>query len=137
MHTQTNRRLRSRMRPDYAFSGNCRLPMMFTDPASFMSFLLLVATLGVGVVPGRAETCTPPASMKTVLRAHPDADSYSQLGGWYANRRQFACAADAYRSALKLKPQSSTLAYLLGLNLFRAGDSAAAATSLENSLQLS
>ncbi|HTM38554.1 MAG TPA: tetratricopeptide repeat protein [Terriglobales bacterium] len=109
--------------------------MIFTNSARFITGLFLVITLGV--VLGRAESCTPPASIESALRGHPDTNSYSQLGNWYASHRHYACAAEAYRSALELKPNSSTLAYLFGLNLYSAGNSAAALNPLATSIRLS
>lgn len=58
------------------------------------------------------------------------------LGGWFADHRIFSCAADAYRSALKLSPQSPQWSYQLGLNLFSAGRNIDAIEALRKSIEL-
>ena len=80
--------------------------------------------------------CTPPPSLKPKLRVHATADVYSQLGAWFGDHQQFECAADAYENALKLKPGSSRLTYLLGLNLFSGGHAGAAIAPLKESIAI-
>lgn len=80
--------------------------------------------------------CTPPPSLKAKVHAHATAELYSQLGTWFGERKQFECAADAYENALKLKPGSSRLTYLLGLNLFSGGHAGAAVAPLRESIDI-
>src|SRR5258708_6938162 len=60
-----------------------------------------------------AAPCTGPQDLQAKLRIQPDAETYVQLGGWFGDRNQFACAVEAYRAALKLEPGSPELSYLL------------------------
>ena len=80
--------------------------------------------------------CTPPPPLKAKLRVGATAEVYSQLGAWFGEHKQFECAADAYESALKLKPGSSRLTYLLGLSLFSGGHAGAAIASLKESIAI-
>lgn len=80
--------------------------------------------------------CAPPPRLKAKLRVRATAELYSQLGIWFGERKQFECAADAYESALKLKPGSSRLTYLLGLSLFSGGHAGAAIASLKESIAI-
>ena len=93
--------------------------------------LLMPSTLAS--LPNR---CSPPSSLKAKLSAGGNATVYSQLGKWFAERRQYACASDAYRDALRLKPGSSRLSYLLGLNLFSAGQLQDAVGPLTKSIDI-
>ena len=69
-----------------------------------------------------AAECTPPASLQSRLQAHPGAGTFIQLGAWFDGRQQYGCAAEAYRAALKLQPNSSRVLDLLGSSLLSAGD---------------
>jgi len=80
--------------------------------------------------------CTPPPSLNAKLQARATAELYSQLGTWFGEHKQFECAADAYEDALKLKPGSSRLTYLLGLNLFSGGHAGAAVAPLRSSIEI-
>lgn len=80
--------------------------------------------------------CTPPPSLKAKLHARATAELYSQLGAWFGEHKRFECAADAYEDALKLKPGSSRLTYLLGLNLFSGGHAGAAIAPLKESIAI-
>ena len=80
--------------------------------------------------------CTPPPPLKAKLRVGATAEVYSQLGAWFGEHKQFECAADAYEGALKLKPGSSRLTYLLGLSLFSGGHAGAAIASLKESIAI-
>jgi tetratricopeptide (TPR) repeat protein len=66
--------------------------------------------------------CTGPAALEAKVRAHPDADTYADIGNWFGDRKQYDCALDAFRSALKLEPGSAKLYYLVGLTLYASGD---------------
>jgi tetratricopeptide (TPR) repeat protein len=83
-----------------------------------------------------AATCAGPQDLQAKLRTRPDAEIYVQLGGWFGDRNQFACAVEAYRAALKLEPDSAELSYLLGLGLYYAGNAQEAIIPLQQSIQL-
>lgn len=86
--------------------------------------LFVAAWLGTGsltICPSARAACTGPASLEARIHAHPDADAYAALGGWFDQKRQTECAVEAYRSGLKQAPDSAQLDYLLGQSLYAAG----------------
>jgi tetratricopeptide (TPR) repeat protein len=83
-----------------------------------------------------AADCAGPPALEAKIRTHPDTETYVQLGTWFGDRNQFACAVDAYRAALKLEPGSAELSYLLGLGLYYSGNAQEAVTALQRSIQL-
>ena len=82
------------------------------------------------------ESCSPPSALEAKLSPRATPEVYSELGAWFGEHKQFNCAADAYEDALKLKPRSSRLSYLLGLSLFSAGHAGAAVTHLRESIAI-
>jgi tetratricopeptide (TPR) repeat protein len=65
--------------------------------------------------------CTPPAGLAARLKRSPTSQEYAEAGSWYADQKQFDCAAIAFASAFQLKPSAASLAYLWGLSLYSAG----------------
>jgi Flp pilus assembly protein TadD len=76
---------------------------------------------GVAVCPGAWAACTGPVSLEARVHAHHDAGAYAELGVWFSENHQTECAAETYRSGLKLAPDSARLNYLLGGSLYAAG----------------
>jgi tetratricopeptide (TPR) repeat protein len=70
------------------------------------------------------------------VKATPTADTYTNLGEWYAGQKQFHCAADAFGSAFRLSPTSASVAYLWGLSLSSAGENEQAVASLKQAIRL-
>src|ERR1700680_1308 len=104
-------------------------------PPVFARIVLAIAVcLGAPLCPGAA--CAGPPALQAKVRAQPDTESFVQLGTWFGDRPQYACAVDAYRAALQLEPGSARLSYLLGLGLFYAGNPEEAVTALQKSIQL-
>ena len=83
----------------------------------------------------RAE-CAGPHALEVKIHDHPDASVYSELGFWYGNHGQYACAVESYKAALKLDPGSPDLLYLLGLSLYSSDHSKEAIAPLQESIQL-
>jgi tetratricopeptide (TPR) repeat protein len=83
--------------------------------AGFACIFLAVA------VPAHA-VCAGPAALTAKIKAHPTADAYAELGNWYGSKNQFACAATAFKSAVRLNPKSPVLNYLLGLAYYESKD---------------
>jgi Flp pilus assembly protein TadD len=81
-------------------------------------------------------SCTAPASMKARLAGRPSAETYGDLGTWFADRKQFTCAALAFAAAVKLQPDSPSLTYMWGLSLYSAGDVQEALDPLRQAGQL-
>lgn len=70
------------------------------------------------------------------MRGKPTADTYINLGDWFAQRKHFDCAAGAFASAFRLQPTSASSAYLWGLSLSSAGENEQAIVSLEQAIRL-
>lgn len=83
--------------------------------------LIFVGCLAASL-PAWSESCTGPASIETQLRAHPNAVSYTALGKWFDANHRTDCALEAYQSALKLEPDSTTALDGLAKALIAAGD---------------
>ena len=97
--------------------------------------VILLAIVGVCEVPSAWSTCTPPASFATQLKTRHDADIYAQLGSWYGDRHQYACAVEAFRHAVAIDPASAHFNYLLGLSLYSQGRTKEAVQPLRQSIQ--
>jgi tetratricopeptide (TPR) repeat protein len=92
--------------------------------ATSMHPILAKAVLVLGAlvaVSPSIRACTGPKELETKLQAHPDADTYSELGDWFGDRKQYDCALDAFQKGLKLEPGSAKLYYLVGLTLYASG----------------
>jgi len=67
----------------------------------------------------------PPESMKASLLNNPDADVYTKLGIWFAEKKQYDCAADAFASSLQMDPDqkdAGNVAFMFGSSLYFSGD---------------
>ncbi len=96
------------------------------------ALLLILA----GALPFANAACVGPAPLEAQKSAHPTADIYAGLGNYFGEHRQYQCAVDAFRAALKLEPGSAELSYLLGLTLYSSGDIAGAIEPLQKSIEL-
>ena len=74
--------------------------------------------------------------MAKKLRAIPDAALYADLGTWYADRKQFGCAAEVLGKAAALEPESARYEYLFGLSLYSEKRSVDAVEPLRHALRL-
>jgi tetratricopeptide (TPR) repeat protein len=83
-----------------------------------------------------AAECNGPLALEARLKANPAAETYANLGTWFADKKQFDCAAAAFASASGLQPQSASFAYLWGLSLYSAGQDAAAVEPLDKAREL-
>jgi Flp pilus assembly protein TadD len=90
----------------------------------------------LGLIPFAVAACVAPQSLQAKLKSHPDANTYAELGTWFGDRRQYDCASEAYRSALKLEPGSSRFYYLLGLSLYSSGNLEEAVSALQQSIDV-
>jgi tetratricopeptide (TPR) repeat protein len=80
--------------------------------------------------------CAPPLDLQARLQKKPNAENYAALGNWYADRKQFACAAEAFGSAAAIDPSSESFAYLHGLSLSSAGKDSLALAPLRSAEKL-
>ncbi len=105
--------------------------------AMHRSFILLGLVFAVsGLCTASSSVCTPPPALKSKLQRNPSADTYAELGMWYGDHDQYACAVEAYSHALKLEPKSAEFLYLLGLNLLRQGNFGDAVRPLQQSIEI-
>jgi tetratricopeptide (TPR) repeat protein len=74
--------------------------------------------------------------MMAKLRAQPTSENAVILGSWFASNKQFECAVDTFRNALKADPKSAQLHYLVGLALVGARHSSEAMADLRESIRL-
>ncbi len=95
----------------------------------------LVLAVAASAAPFAGTECTPPPLLQSKLRAHPGAETFIQLGAWFGAHHQYGCAAEAYRSALKLQPNSSRVLDLLGSSLYSAGDLNGAVGTLQQAVK--
>lgn len=105
-------------------------------PQSILCRLGLVIVLTAGTALLSADACAPPEALQAKLRVKSNADTYAEIGTWFGDRRQFSCAAEAYRKALSLVPGSARLSYLLGLSLYSAGNLQDAVPALQQSVDI-
>jgi Flp pilus assembly protein TadD len=106
-------------------------------PFSRRSSILLIAFLAWTIRDGLCapvSTCTKPPALATRLRTHPDAQAWTELGNWFGEHKQFACAQQAFRSGLRLDPGSAQLNYLLGLSLYESENFTDAEAPLQRSI---
>ena len=100
-------------------------------PASLRRLLIAFAT-GFGLaslfVPSARAACNGPAALEAKVKSHPTPEAWAELGNWYGTQKQFVCAAQALKSAVRLDPKSAQLNYLLGLAYYESQD-------FENALQ--
>ena len=80
--------------------------------------------------------CSGPQPLESSVHAHPGAQSYVQLGLWFGQRHQNACAAEAFGAATKFEPHSAQISYLLGTSLYFSGRVQDAVDALEQSIQI-
>ena len=96
-------------------------------------FLLLASSLL------RAEDCTPPESMKAKLQDKPNAAVFTDLGVWFAEKEQYACAANAFATSLQMEPEQPDAAhvvFMFGVSLYFSGETKEAIAALQQAEQL-
>jgi tetratricopeptide (TPR) repeat protein len=102
-------------------------------PTFAKAVLIFAATLAATPC---LHACTGPPALEAKLRAQPDADTYTELGDWFGDRKQYPCALEAFQNALKLEPGSAKLYYLVGLTLYASGHPEDAIKPLGQSIYL-
>jgi Flp pilus assembly protein TadD len=101
---------------------------------SLTALFLLLASSHLG-----AEECTPPESMKAKLQDKPNAAVFTDLGVWFAEKEQYACAANAFATSLQMEPEQPDAAhvvFMFGVSLYFSGDSKEAIAALQQAEQL-
>jgi tetratricopeptide (TPR) repeat protein len=80
--------------------------------------------------------CNGPQALAAKLKSNPTTENAVVMGSWFASHKQFDCAVQTFRAALKSDPKSAQLHYLEGLALAGAGHSAEAIPALRESARL-
>ncbi|MGC2164313.1 MAG: tetratricopeptide repeat protein, partial [Silvibacterium sp.] len=80
--------------------------------------------------------CTPPDPIAVQLKTRHDAAIYAELGIWFAQQHQYACATESFKTAVAADPASARYTYLLGLSLYSAGLPGEAVEPLQKSIGL-
>jgi tetratricopeptide (TPR) repeat protein len=100
---------------------------------------LLIAIFALAVRGGLCAPVTPacakPPALAARLHSHPDPQAWIDLGNWFGEHQQFACAQQAFRSGLRLAPGSAQMNYLLGLSFYESQDFDQAIAPLEHSVK--
>jgi tetratricopeptide (TPR) repeat protein len=98
--------------------------------------LSLCWTPGLLQAQNSGKACVPPKSLGEQLKSQPTAANYDTLGEYYEDRKEFACAAVAFRESLKLRPGSWQTHFFLGLAVLAQGDTQNAILEFRHSLKL-
>ena len=80
--------------------------------------------------------CVAPAALTAKLKNAPVSDVHTALGNWFADQKQFNCAAGQFAIAANIRPESSSIAYLWGLSLSSAGHDSEALAHLRQAAKL-
>lgn len=110
-----------------------------TIGASMRSGLLRsFAALAIALIaiPNVIAACTAPKTLQEKAQLHPDADTYTEIGNWFGDHKQYDCALDSFQKALKIEPGSAKLFYLVGLTLYAAGRPDQSVEPLKKSIYL-
>ncbi len=83
-----------------------------------------------------ADGCRGPESMRARLQGQPTAEAFTDLGIWFGERKQYACAADAFGSSLSLQPNSANVTFMFGVSLLLSGSPQEAIAPLQVSEKL-
>lgn len=107
---------------------------MVIRPGVGLAASVLAGSLGLAA--SAHADCNGPAALASRFKAHPTSDNAVVLGSWYASHKQFECAVNTFRAALKNDPQSAQLHYLDGLALLALRKSSEAQSEVEQSARL-
>lgn len=95
-----------------------------------LSFILLLApTLALS-------ECSGPQPLAGEVKSNPSAALYVELGNWFIDHDQSACAVETFRAGLRLVPDSANLWYLLGLALDSDSDPKDAVAPLQQAIRI-
>ena len=90
----------------------------------------------LGLAASAHAACNGPAALSARLKARPTSNNAVTLGSWYAAHKQFECAIETFRVALKNDTKSAQLHYLDGLALLALRRTADAQAEIEQSALL-
>jgi tetratricopeptide (TPR) repeat protein len=106
-----------------------------SNAARFLQIFFFIAPAGAFAQRSVGD-CPPPPALAQELAAHPTAAAYNALASYFGERKDVACAIAAFRSSLKLEPNSSRTHYNLATALLAQGNAQEAIPELRRSLKL-
>ncbi|MGA2219781.1 MAG: tetratricopeptide repeat protein [Terracidiphilus sp.] len=115
-----------------------RSPFQPLCAVSLLALLSLLSTACLLSAFGQSQ-CAPPEQMKARFQAKPDADAYKDLGVWFADQKQYSCAADAFATSMQMAPDQKDaphIVFMFGASLYLSGDTTEAITALQQAEQL-
>jgi Flp pilus assembly protein TadD len=77
--------------------------------------------------------------MKAKLQDKPNAAVFTNLGVWFAEKEQYACAANAFATSLQMEPEQPDAAhvvFMFGVSLYFSGETKEAIAALQQAEQL-
>ena len=77
--------------------------------------------------------------MKPRLQGKPDAAALTDLGVWFAEQKNYACAANAFATSLQTEPNQKDvahIAFMFGVSLYFSGDSKEGIAALQEAEKL-
>jgi len=77
--------------------------------------------------------------MRPRLQGKPDAAALSDLGVWFAEQKNYACAANAFATSLQTEPNQkdvANVAFMFGVSLYFSGDAKEAIPALQEAEKL-
>ena len=89
-------------------------------PPLQIAWILTLTLIGFAVIPKSWAACNGPREMTSRVKAKPNAQAHAELANWFADKRDFECAAQSFARAAALQPESLTFQYLWGLSLHSA-----------------
>jgi tetratricopeptide (TPR) repeat protein len=72
--------------------------------------------------------------MKAKFSGNPDVAALNELGVWFGDQKNYACAANAFATSLQMDPKQKAMphiAFMFGASLYLAGDTKEAITALQ------
>jgi Flp pilus assembly protein TadD len=111
-----------------------QVPLISRRPVRVDLALALAVALLAPAALYSAPNCVAPPDMKDRLQNSPTADDFADLGLWFADHEQYACAADAYATSLQTDPNqknATRVIFMFGSSLYLSGDSQEAVPALQ------
>lgn len=105
-------------------------------PGNMYRALLKLGLVFALLISSAVAECRTPAAFAGRLAATPKADTFTDLGVWFSEHHQYACAVNAYNSGLHLQPDSPKLNLLLGLAFLAQGNASSAINPLQASIRV-
>jgi tetratricopeptide (TPR) repeat protein len=107
----------------------------------FTTFLLATVCVSFGNAINTTKhpatrSCVLPQPLASRVQAKPSADSFAEAGEWFEAKRDFRCAAEEYRAAVKLEKTSVELLLRLAGSEVEAGNAKSAEETLRQAIQV-